>query len=165
MSMSCISRGVFAAVFTAIVLLGTVAPAQDRAPEFKDYPVCRPYAGKNTTLQLNRKDRVFRTRLKEAARQKPNFAGHYILTTWGCGMECMMGAVIDARTGKVYRIPFTLCCWGGDVGDNFVPVEFRLDSKLIIFSGVRDEKQGDDGRHFYVFKNNRFMPISSIPVR
>ncbi|MBT0895453.1 hypothetical protein KI811_16735 [Geobacter hydrogenophilus] len=150
------------AAFTAFVLLATIAQAQNSVPEFRNYPVAGKFTGKNAPLQLGRKDRMFRTRLKEAARQKPNFAGHYILTTWGCGMECLMGAVIDARTGKVYRIPFTLCCWGDEGSETFVPVEFRLDSKLIIFSGVRDEKQGAEGKHFYTFENNRFVPISSV---
>jgi len=150
------------AVFAAVVLITLIAHAQVNAPEFKDCPAGRKYTGKNAPLVLTRDARMFRTRLKEAARQKPNFAGHYILTTWGCGMGCVMGAVIDARTGKVYRIPFTLCCWGDDGGDTFAPVKFRLDSKLIILSGVRDEKQGDEGTHFYLFENNRFVPIFSV---
>ncbi len=93
---------------------------------------------------------------------KPNFAGHYIVSTWGCGAECIMGAVIDANTGKVYWLPSTVCCWGFDVGEKFQPIEFRLDSRLIVFSGERDEKEGDNGKHFYEFKDNKFVHIQSI---
>jgi hypothetical protein len=33
-----------------------------------------------------------------------------------CGTECVQGAIIDARTGRVFMLPFSLCCWGTDVG-------------------------------------------------
>jgi hypothetical protein len=49
---------------------------------------------------LTRAAREFRTRLREAARDKPNFAGRFIGTTLGCGTECVQGAIIDARTGR-----------------------------------------------------------------
>src|SRR5476651_623356 len=64
-----------------------VLQAQNQALEFGDYPVAEKYRDKNAPVVLSKKDRIYRTRLKEAAKQKPNFAGHYILTTWGCGME------------------------------------------------------------------------------
>lgn len=75
---------------------------------------------------------MFRTRLKWAVdNQKPNFAGHYILTTWGCGTSCIMGAVINSKTGKVSWWNFSVCCWSGEADENFQPIEFRNNSKLI----------------------------------
>ena len=145
-----------------LILFTTNLQAQDLEPHFKDYQVIEKHVGKNAPLVLPRNARMFRTRLKEAAKQKPNFAGHYILTTWGCGMECLMGALIDAKTGKIYQMPFTICCWGADVDDDFEPIQFRTDSNLIIFSGARDEKEGDNGKHFYKFDRHRFVPITSI---
>src|ERR1700737_1549913 len=65
------------------------------------------------------------------------------------GASCLMGAVIDAKTGKVNWWNFSICCWLGDVDDKFQPIEFRLNSKLIVFSGARNEKGGDVGAHFY----------------
>ena len=133
-----------------------VLQSQNQALEFGDYPVAEKYRNKNAPVVLSKKDRIYRTRLKEAAKQKPNFAGHYILTTWGCGMECLMGAVIDAKTGKVYQIPFTICCWGDDISEDFKPIEFKLDSKLMVFTGSRDEKEDDVNKHYYIFNNNNF---------
>ena len=154
----------YASISVAVALTlwtGSVV-AQRRMPQFKDYPVSETYIGKNAPLILTREDKMFRTRLREAAREKPNFAGHYILTAWGCGTSCLMGAVIDAKTGKVYWWNFSICCWGYDVDDKFRPIEFRLNSKLIIFSGVRNEKDGDDGAHFYKFENGRFVHLRSV---
>jgi len=61
-------------------LVMSAAMAQDRLPHFKDYAVSEVYKGANAPVVLKRDDRTFRTRLREASKEKPNFAGHYILT-------------------------------------------------------------------------------------
>jgi hypothetical protein len=139
------------------------AAAQNRIPQFRDYSVSEAYIGKTAPLALARDDRMFKTRLAWAAKnQRPNFAGHYILTSWGCGTTCLMGAIIDAKTGKVYWWNFSICCWSSDVDDQFQPIEFRLNSRLIVFSGARNEKDGDVGAHFYKFENGRFVHVRSV---
>lgn len=151
-------------VFLALLVTGvwfSSAPAQSNVPQFKDYPATI-YKGPNAPVVLTRNDLNFKTRLREAAKtKKPNFAGHYILTTWGCGTECLMGAIIDARTGKVYWWDFSLCCWGFDNDEDFKPIEFRPDSRLIVFSGMRNEKDGDNAAHFYHFDGRKFVHIRS----
>ncbi len=149
------------AMFIVILLIALPGYALEdqRSPRFQDYPVLEKYKGKNARLILSHNDRKYRTRLMIASKQKPNFAGHYILTAWGCGMECRMGAVIDARTGNVIWFPFTICCWGSGVPENFEPIEFRLDSNLIVVNGARNEKEGDNGKHFYKFEKNHFVQI------
>jgi hypothetical protein len=119
-----------------IVCSSSVTFAQSNVPRFKDYPAGETYKGPNAKLVLSGEDRTFRTRLQQAAKQKPNFAGHYIVAAWGCGAGCVMGAAIDAKTGKVHRWDFTICCWPADVDDKFKPIEYRLDSRLIVFSGL-----------------------------
>lgn len=162
--MGSLQCGRIATLITMLVVAVISSPVNTRAgnmiPGFQDYPAEGIFTGKNAPLILSGESRMFRTRLRAAASQRPNFAGHYILTTWGCGMGCLMGAVIDSKTGKVYQIPFTLCCWGDDADEHFEPIEFRLDSRLIIFNGVRNETDGDKGRHFYVFENNRFKQLT-----
>jgi hypothetical protein len=149
-----------------VLVLATVtgrATAQNRIPQFRDYSVSEVYSGRTAPLALGRDDRMFKTRLAWAAKkQRPNFAGHYILTSWGCGTMCLMGAVIDAKTGKVYWWNFSICCWSFDVDEKFEPIEFRLNSKLLVFSGARNEKDGDVGAHFYKFENGRFVHVRSV---
>jgi hypothetical protein len=145
-----------------LLAICSTALGQSGVPQFKDYSAGEIYSGPTAPVQLSRDDLTFKTRLRWAAKHdKPNFAGHYILTTWGCGAECLMGAVIDARTGKVSWWDFTICCWGA-TDDKFNPIEFRPDSKLIVFSGLRNEKEGDDGAHFYRFDNGRFVHLRSV---
>ena len=152
----------------AIILLvisqdSYIAAFQDRLPQFSDYAINERYIGRNASIVLKSRDeRMFRTKLREAAREKPNFAGHYIVTIWGCGTGCISGAVIDAKTGRISLFPFTVCCGDGSEDNHYGDVEFRQDSKLIIFSGARNEKEGDEGRHFYVFKDRRFKWLNSV---
>lgn len=148
----------------SIVVTYSSAVAQSTVPKFKDYPSVDVYNGPTAPLSLSKNDLTFKTRLRWAAKHlKPNFAGHYIFTAWGCGAECLMGAVIDAKNGKVHWWDFTICCWGPETDDKFDPIEFRLDSRLIVFSGLRNEKEGDDGAHFYRFESGRFVHVRTIP--
>ena len=153
-------------IFAVLVLtlgLSAAAMSQSREPRFSDYPVRSIYKGKNVPIRLTKNDMAFRTRLRWAAtHMRPNFAGHYIFTEWGCGTECRDGAVIDAKTGKVYTWDFSICCWPMDVPDSFQPIDVRLNSSLIVFTGMRNEKEGDVGKHFYKFANGKFIHIRSI---
>jgi len=107
---------------------------------------------------LGKDEREFRTRLRSAARQTPNFAGHYVVSTWGCGAECLTGAFIDANTGEVKWLPDGICCWDASVDR---PIEFRLDSRLIVFVGERGERPDDQGTHYYEFRDGKFVYITS----
>ncbi len=141
-----------------ICLAAIVTLAQTAAPRFSDYPAIGKYNGKNSVLVLRKDDMAFRTRLRSAARQPPNFAGHYIVTAWGCGAECLAGAVIDANSGGVHWFPHTICCWEADIDR---PILHQLDSRLIVFIGDRNEKEGDDGSHYYEFKDGKFFHVRS----
>jgi hypothetical protein len=66
--------------------------------------------------------RAYRTVLREAAKAGVNFAGHYTVVKWGCGVPCKRLALIDRRTGTVYFSPV----WPA------LGAEFRVDSALLI---------------------------------
>jgi len=139
--------------FTSLLSIGALA--QKKVPRFDDFPVNEVYIGKTAPLIITREQKSFRTRIKDAATEKPNFAGHYILTGWGCGMGCWHGVIINARTGRVSWLPYSLCCAGFD--DK--PADFRLDSKLLIFSDLENR---DGGTFFYKLEKDRFVLIHSI---
>jgi hypothetical protein len=140
------------------IVLASIVLSQTAAPRFADYPAIGSYRGKNSAVVLGKDEREFRTRLRSAARQTPNFAGHYIVSTWGCGAECLTGAVIDANTGEVKWLPDGICCWGAGVDR---PIEFRLNSRLIVFVGERGERPDDQGTHYYEFRGGTFVYITS----
>lgn len=148
------------AVALLITSAATCAFAQGRVPRFAEYPVTTVYSGPNAPVKLTRDDQSFRTRIRGAAKDKRNFAGEYILAQWGCGAECLTTVVISARTGKVYSVPFSICCWSSDVD----AIEFRLNSRLLIFRGMRDESEKDSEKdtHYYEFRNGRFRFIRTV---
>jgi hypothetical protein len=97
--------------------------AQNSKALFAKYPAGPAYKGKPAAVDLHSdKDAPnFRTRLRAAAKRRPNFAGRVIVTNWGCGASCQMIALIDARTGKV--------SFAGSASAGY---EHRLNSRLLI---------------------------------
>ncbi len=131
-------------------------------PRFEDHPVSEIYRGRTAAVRISRRD-PFRTRIRWAARNvRPNFAGHYILSAWGCGTECLMGVIIDAKSGRVYDIPFTICCMSQAFGSDtrFEPIEFDLRSRLIIFRGARNEE--GMGTYYYRWDGRRLVLIRAV---
>ena len=131
------------------------------APQFRDFAVNQRHQGPNAPLVLAPEQRDYRTRLSQASRQQPNFAGRFVLSQWGCGAGCTTGAVYDATTGAVVMLPFTICCATPD-NAQFRSIEFRLNSSLVVFAGLRDEREGDMAAHFYAFDGRTFRHLASV---
>lgn len=164
--------GMRSALLAASLLL-PVFPARAASPEappglprFEDFPAGPASAGRNR-LVLKGGDVHWRTRLRWTVGQKPDFAGHYVLASWGCGTECVMGAAVDVRTGTVVWLPASLCCWYSDeqaAPEDVEPLRFRLDSRLLVLTGRRDERDGDAGTHYYSIEGNRFVHLRDVPL-
>jgi hypothetical protein len=150
------------ALLVAAIVTLAVMPAIAQVPQFRDYPA-QPYSGPTAPLVLRPDDINFRTRLRDAARPPANFAGSYSLTTWGCGTECLTGAAVHLSTGRVVWLSSTICCWPADADGEFQPVLARLNSTLIVLSGLRDERAGDQGAHFYSIEGGHFVHVRDIP--
>lgn len=161
-------------VVVGLLLLGGFcrsAFGQQKPPRFQDFPVAEPpYHGPRVAPKLRPGTTAwtFRTRIREAAAQAPNVAGHYILAAWGCGAECLSYAVIDVKTGTVWFGDQTVCCWyevGGATccgvtgpDEAFEPVDFRLNSRLVVLTGLLNE-QGRKARHYFQLRNGRLVPV------
>jgi hypothetical protein len=129
-----------------------------KSPKFFDFPA-EEYLGIHARVVLTSRDMSFRTRLRNSFSAPIDFAGEYTLAIWGCGAECLVGAAISKRTGKVVWLPGTVCCWRGDGGN----IIYRPDSRLIVLAGIINEK-GDHAAHFYELRDNDFVPIMNIPI-
>lgn len=104
-------------------------------------------------------DRAFRTRLRATTTQSPNFAAEYVLSIWGCGTGCAMGAAVNTRTGSIVGLPGSISGWRGE-GENII---FKADSRLLILAG-RINEEGIHGAHYFELKNGAFLPITTVPV-
>lgn len=122
------SRQPWRHIVSLVMLLGRPIGACDGSyalPAFHDYPAPRIYEGAKASLQLRKGTDAwrFRTMIRAGYRDtRINFAGHYVAITWGCGTLCQNWAYVDARTGRVYVLPFPTS----------VGAAYRIDSQLFI---------------------------------
>ncbi|AYO57357.1 hypothetical protein CO230_03990 [Chryseobacterium sp. 6424] len=59
-------------------------------------------------LTSNSLGKTYKTQISNQYKtEKINFGGHYVLTFWGAGAGLTQGAMIDAKTGKIYELPLT----------------------------------------------------------
>ncbi len=130
-----------------IVLLTTLflafslsVSAQSPTPTFTRYTVkVEKIRNVRVNLKSHKNANMFRTNLRNAAKEGVNFAGHYILTTWGCGTNCSQSAIIDARNGRVFfpgqleGAGFGFC----ELPDDIEPMVHKADSRLLILNGFK----------------------------
>ncbi len=126
----------------ALTLAATSATvsAQTRTPTFRQYSA-RVERIRNIQVDLksHKNARMFRTNLRNAAKEGVNFAGHYVFTGWGCGTNCSENAIIDARTGRVYfpkemqGVGFGFC----ELPERDGPFEYKNDSRLLLLYGFK----------------------------
>jgi len=133
------------------------------------------FTGKPAPPRLARTgERLFRTRIREAAANGPNFAGHYTIAKWGCGSACVSGVVVDAQTGKIHSMPFSILGFGfalksadgaSWVDYSFRPLEFRVNSRLLIVRGCPEDD--NCGAYYYEWTGFGFRLLctfSASPV-
>jgi hypothetical protein len=128
------------------------ANAQD-LPTFEDCPAT--IQARHATPRLTFTDarsRQYKTVIQDAAKGPVNFAGRYILATWGCGAGCVMAAAIDAKSGRVTALPFTVSDWPLDVSE---PLSFHANSCLLVVRGSRNESS-EHGTYYYMFDGTAF---------
>lgn len=133
------------------------------APQFRDYSV-NVYSGpvRSPDLSSHPDAKTYRSRLRTAAKGDINFAREYILATWGCGGQCLMGAVISARTGRVQFLPGTICCWF-EAGEDINPIDYQADSTLIVLTGLINEEE-PLARYYYEIEGGEFRLIQSQAI-
>src|SRR5262249_44768302 len=132
------------------------------SPCFADFPAPDRFECNPATVSLLTKHaRVYRTMLRDSAKDGPTFAGHYTIGQWGWGAGCVQFAIIDAKTGNVYFPPFYVSIVAGpeEKMDQIPePLQFKRDSKLLIVTGARNEKGG--GEYYYKWANNKLPLIN-----
>lgn len=157
-------------MFAAFALfLSTTFVLAQKTPTFEDYSVkVRSNTSKQPNLASHKNARMYRTNLRNAAKEGVNFAGSYVLTTWGCGTNCQVSALIDARTGKVF-FPDVLQGVGAglcDVPEETETLSYKPDSRLLILSGYRggalNEKTPRCGVYYLEWTGANFRQIKFV---
>ena len=128
-------------LLTALILAySSVGLPQSTLPTFTQYAVkVQKIRNVKVNLKSHKSANMFRTNLRNAAKEGVNFAGHYILTTWGCGTNCTQSAIIDARNGKVFfpeqleGAGFGFC----ELPDATEQKVFKANSRLLVLNGFK----------------------------
>ena len=168
-----------ARIAVASLLCILECPAQTAAPQlprprFEEYPVSEKWAGPAAHVRLTaRSAQLFRTRLRNAGKEPPNFAGHYRFEIWGCGSNCASGGIVDLRSGEVFHPPLG----GGRPGhDDWIiglfmvegaAIDFKLDSRLVIVKRGMffSEKQQRilPEEHYLLWEGRGFRELLFVP--
>jgi hypothetical protein len=144
-------------------LLASAATAQEtgRVPRFDDYPVKEVYKGKSAKPILRTaKHREYEVYIQAVADGGTNFAGHYTVIMLNCGEACVTADFLDLRTGRIIQRTFSSSGWR-EHHDGFRKIEFRSDSRLIVFPGGIGGKP-PIGWHFYVFDDGKLKRLHTI---
>ncbi len=146
------------------LLVVCLAALAGQLPTFDQFKVMEKFAGKPAPPILRtRWQQNFRTVIRDAAQEGPNFAGHYTLAEWGCGAGCVSMAVVDSKTGRTFEGPFRLLGFDLDYvyegGEE--QLEYRVDSRLVVARGCPEEK--DCGTYYYEWAGEQFKLIRKTP--
>lgn len=151
----------------ALLLACGMGMAQAAPPHgFGDFPAQPVYHGQVAAPVLrSAQDKSYRTMIRTAAASgKVNFAGHYILSAFGCGGGCLQIFALDARSGEVHWLPFTVS-WGPDdklFDTEIMPLDYRVDSALVVVAGSRNEH--GHGVYHYVFEHGQFRLLDAHDI-
>jgi hypothetical protein len=154
--------------FLLAFLLAQVANSpKPSLPAFKDFPVSDVFHGTPAQPILKTDNpRKFRTRIGEAAKQGPNFAGHYTIARWRCGSDCISFVVVDAAKGGVYDAPFPFFLYilpGYDFANSWDgALSFQIDSRLLILKGCPDDTCST---YFYEWTGITFQLLRKVAAQ
>jgi hypothetical protein len=153
-----------------LLAAGHLLIGQGAAPSFDQFRVAgAKFAGKPAApVFKTAEERKFRTMIRTAAADGPNFAGHFTVAEWGCGAGCVSIVVVDAATGAVYRGPFRFLGWAlrkyedkySSNDDKFEEVSYKPDSRLLVARGCPDE--GECTSYFWEWTGSEFKLIRKI---
>jgi hypothetical protein len=159
------------AAFALLLTLCISLNAQPKTPllKFSAYRVSveKPRI-KKIDFRRNRDAGTYRTRLSEGLADGVNFAGRYVVVTWGCGTGCTNGAIIDTRTGNALW-PEQFFNISAVYGDGYADpiLEYKKNSRLFIVHGIPgppDEKAKTppSGDYYYEWRNNAFHRLKFV---
>lgn len=154
---------------SSIVLTFAVAllTAQEKPlPKFEDFPIAEVFKG-TPALPLFRTphQRTFRTRIREAASNGPNFAGHYTIVEWMCGSNCAGTAMVDEKTGEAFDQPFEVVEFPPmfDYVDEFHDaMSYKVDSRLLVLHGCPNQE--GCGSYYLEWTGVKFKLLRKLPA-
>jgi hypothetical protein len=93
-------------------------------PSFDDYQTNQSFNGRaKVDFSTNEAATHYRTAITKDVTRGVNFAGKYVVSTWGCGEGCQGSAVINGETGKILSYGMTSTGYEFDVNSRLLDAE------------------------------------------
>lgn len=155
----------------SILIFGSafVSYAQPNLPSFNQYAVkAEGIRNISVNLSSHKNARNFRTNLRNSAGKGVNFAGHFVIGTWGCGTNCTESGIIDGRTGRVFFPPELQGAGSGfcDLPDDRELLTYHANSRLLVLSGFKngeiDTPNSPCGIYYLEWTGVRFRQVRFI---
>ena len=129
------------------------------SPQYADFAVAPETIDTRPALKLNNAfARKYRTALREALRDGPvDFAGRYVMVTFGCGTTCMYGGWVDAQTGEAFALPGILDSFGPFGIED--PLLYRIGSRLVIVLGAASADETRPEAGYYEWTGAELRPV------
>lgn len=152
-------RFLFALLLTSPSVAWSAPCAVGNEPRFEDYPAVPAVVERRAKLKLNSAfARKYRTALREGLRDYPvEFAGRYVVVTFGCGTTCMFGGWVDTQTGEAFGMPGILDTFGPFGVET--PLVFRADSRLVITLGAATTDASQPEASYHEWTGVKLVPI------
>ncbi len=164
-TLPCLIAGLIILCLAASIVSSALAMDQE-LPKSDDYLVKDQFNGVPVPVDLKSHPSAsqFKTRLRDGAKEGPNFSVYYTVITWGCGSSCSSLALINANSGQViFPDEISPIFFVGIIEDPNIDYDviYNKNSSLLIIHGVPSTKE-KPGTYYYNFKNNIFELIESI---
>lgn len=106
-------KGIQSGLFVVACLAGAVAAHADERFKFEAYPASAVSSKPLSLIDWKSnpavaKDWKSKDAVERVKGNKPDFAGHFIVTQFGCGAGCTVTLFVDANDGKIYKSPMQL---------------------------------------------------------
>jgi len=153
-----------------ICLFAFGAGAQERTPQFADYParVAPNKSVAKVKIYSTPDTSCFRTMLRETAKTGARFAGHYAIDYWGCGTSCARIGIVDLKTGRAYVSPFYVGIAGGGQHKS---IKTEAASRMVLVNDpeVVRQEYGDPPPEelvpaYFLWTGTQLLPIKSGKV-
>ena len=144
----------------ALISCTSLVGFPQHAVGFQDYPVPLRFRGKPAPpLHNTPYSKLYRTMMRNAEDDGPNFADHFTVAKWGCGAGCVLFSIVDATDGRVYDFPYSVS-W---LDENPYGIDFHRDSRALRVVGMLNE-QGTSAERWYLWNGKDLKLISTEPA-
>lgn len=144
--------------FSAFLLMQTTWAD---VPNFEQYSVNEPNKIIVQKIKFNAKSKKFKILLTDISKQDVNFAGYYVLDSFGCGGGCQALATYNAQTGAAFLHPQNFSdCYSKTHGFIERDYEIQKNSRLLVVTGSRTAKAYQCEKVYYLVEKNQFKEIA-----